>query len=160
MLTMKIETLVNALVQSELSKNQEKNKALYFGFDLHLSVSTPSVFKRRGLNLLYYKEGAFTSVFSAVTNLQWSVPEKTEWKHEVSHDSCWRDIRVFSETYFKMAEEINKYLRDFGYEEVAPCNMNQLNTPRMFGSLYEWKKVKVIKDSTDQNNYRRLVELI
>src|SRR5690606_30078560 len=91
-----------------------ENEALHFNFSLDLSIYSPiRVSVRKGLHLLYYKKphSATVSVFSAVVDSPFDGIEKVEeWEHEISHDSCWREITTINNLYFQMAERINNKL--------------------------------------------------
>jgi len=97
------------------------------------------------------------SVFSAVLDSPFDkIGEVQEWKHETSHDSCWKDIQVFFQTYLGMAEEINKELIEEGYQKAAPSNMHQHNSFAMFGApVFSWVGVHRCSSS-----YRRKVQVL
>ncbi len=164
MFEMKIDSLIERVVRHELLSKCTANEAMYFNFDISLSVykgDSSSYTERRGLHLLYHSPyGASINVFSSVTeNCFASLKDVgNRWKHETSHDSCWKDIRVFSKTYFEMAESINSHLRIHGQAEKAPKDMDQFNCFRDY--LFRWVSVKVSKDPKDTNNYRRIVEIL
>lgn len=165
MFSMKIESVVAALVKQELIGKGRDDQALHFDFDLHLTHydKDDSFSRRHGLHLLYHlNSGAtYVSVFSAVTERFYTkVHEVKNWKHEVSHDSCWRDIQVFSKLYFEMAKQINEDLVNHGRAVVAPKDMHQHNCFELFGQAYNWVNVKVTRDSTDNYGYRRLIEVL
>jgi len=159
---MKIETLIAAIVTQELFGKKE---ALHFHFDLdlcHYCKGGKYFSQRRGLHLLYHMErgSSYVSVFSAVTNSPLTkISDIKEWKHETTHDSDWRDIGVFSDTYFEMAEKINASLKEAGFEEVAPKDMTEHNNIPIFAPMYEWVDVRVRKDPDDKYNYRKLIEV-
>lgn len=166
MLEMKIETLVAAIVRQELRGKGREGEALYFHFDLGMGYYTDdqSYKARKGLHLLYYltpDSGSYITVFSAVTDSPFTkIGEIKKWKHECTHDTCWRDIGVFSQVYFAMAEEINAMLKQDGLEEVAPKDMSEHNSFPIFNDLaYSWKKVRVSKDPNCESSYRKMVEV-
>jgi hypothetical protein len=112
--------------------------------------------------MLYHlrPERTYITVFSGITDSPFAHPKEVkEWKHETTHDTCWRDIRTFSDIYFQMADEVNHKIKKDGYEEVAPARMSEHNYFLVGGDLYNWLPVKVTIDPQDEYNYRRLVEL-
>lgn len=179
MLSIELSALVEQIVRSELVNNHDRKEvlnttgltvtrregeAMYLNFDARLSYHHDSVgsFRAsRGLHLLYYNSPQYNyvSVFSAVTNNPFAViAEVEEWKHESSHDSCWRDINVFSEVYFAMAEEINELLAKEGLEKVAPIEMSQFVSFGGLGrdTLYEMVPVRIEK----ADHYKRNIVLL
>lgn len=170
MLSMRIDSLVAQIIQHEMLRPQaqpglRKNAALYLNFDCRMSVylKDHEYSQSRGLHLLYHvvPGSASVSVFSGLTQSCFGkITEVDEWKHETSHDSCWRNVQVFSQLYFAMANQINKELVSDGKEEVAPVMMNEHNGFRNLHSLFEWAIVDVTKDPTDQHNYRRIVKVL
>lgn len=167
MLSMRIDTLVAAMVRKLLIEDggDGPDKALHIHFDLSMSqyyVGPNSYNQRCGLHLLYHcPYGGSVTVFSAVTESPFTkIKEVKEWVHEVTHDSCWRDIQVFSRIYFGMAEKINSALKADGFDAVAPKDMSEHNTFGLFIPIFNWVPIKVTKDSEDTFGYRRLVELV
>lgn len=173
MLTIRVETVVAAIVDQELRRKGRNKEALHFHFDLgmhyhhtYASGKVETFSQRRGLHLLYHcnVHSTYITVFSAITVSPFAAINKVEdedWKHEASHDSCWRDIRAFQESYFDMAEDINSALEKKGIEEVAPAAMQEHNSPAMFGQgLYSWVPVEVSKDPNDERNYRKIVKVL
>lgn len=164
MLQMNLSSLVDAIVRQELigKRGVVVGKALYFNFDVRLSHSEErgSYHQSRGLHLLYHcKFGTYIDVFSAVTeNCFAQIKDVGNWKHEVSHDSCWSNLHVFSEVYFSMAEKINGERSAKGLAKVAPRDMHQWNG---FGrqGLYQWVPVDVTKDLADVRGYKKKVQL-
>lgn len=165
MLTIKISSVVDSIVKQMLARTPdfvEDDRALYFGF--HLKLTHHSASSACGLHLLYHRTpgSTYVSVFSAVTPVFEKLEkiESNRWKHEATHDSCWRDIQAFSKIYFEMAADVNAQLGE-AYQ-VAPVDMSQHNSfDDMFTDVaFKWVKVKVKKDPTDTNNYRRLIELL
>ena len=171
MLTINISDVAHQLVQQELVGKGRENEALYFCFDLRMQFSEGGVrfWQSRGLHLLYHlrPDMASISVFSCVVVSPFAKIKDivknglavgtNSWTHETTHDSCWRDIRVFTRTYFDMAQCINDVLR----EEVAPAAMNETNSFGVFNNkVFQWLPVKVSIDPNDGSNYRRIVELL
>lgn len=140
--------------------------ALYLHFDLRLGHYTDgeSYNTSRGLHLLYYTHpgSAYVTVFAGITDSPFDkVNEVGQWKHECSHDSCWRDIQTFSQVYFKMAGEINAMLEKDGLSHIAPKDMHESNSFGVFrDELYSWVKVRVTKDPEDSHQYRKLVTIL
>jgi hypothetical protein len=120
------------------------------------------------LHLLYHvnPNGSYVNVFSRVDSSPFLKVNATksvgagDWQHECSHDSCWRNISVFSGLYFELAELINKALIADGFSAIAPKDMSEHNSSALFENLYNWVKVQLEKDPMDQYNYRKLVKLI
>lgn len=165
MLNMKIDCMVGQIVRQELRDSGREDEGLYMNLDCRLSYYMPegSYNESCGLHLIYQCNPGYASinVFSGVTDSPFaSSKDVPSWKHECSHDSCWRDIGVFSEVYFKMAEKINQALLKDGLEQVAPKDMHESNSFNGFDKVFRWKKVKITKDPTDRNNYRKLLELL
>lgn len=103
MLTIGISRFAYQIVKQELAYKGRLNEALYIHFDLGMGHYTErkSYTQRRGLHLLYYlrPEMSYITVFSSITASPFaSIKEVPGWKHECTHDSCWRDINVFSQT--------------------------------------------------------------
>lgn len=164
MLSMRVDTMINALVSHLVEEGSSKNEALHFHLDLRMATYIGDGNRRfsasRGLHLLYYREAnsAYVHVFSAVLDSPFAtIASVTEWKHECTHDSCWRDVGVFAQVYFGMANEINDARADAKLEAIAPKDMSEHNGFAMFGKPFTWRKVKVMKDETDDNSYRRKV---
>jgi hypothetical protein len=166
-LSIKIQTVAEAIVRQFLIEPRGRdNEALHIELDVSMSdyEGCDEYCDRRGLHLLYYlpKGHASVTVFSAITKRPFSKPwevEQWQWKHEITHDSCWRDIRVFSELYFDMCERINDQRNDAELESKAPALMTEHNSFRILGNLFDWLPVEVINDPTDGNNYRKIVRV-
>lgn len=167
MITMRIDTLVSALVQQMLIESGGRNnEALYLHFDLQMSYYEDGIdyYAYRGLHLLYYLPvGAVESNMSVFSALSFPRVDKisetvSQWKHEHDiYDSSWRKIKVFTQTYFDMANEINKEMKRDGLPEVAPGSMflDTGNLPVFVGQkLFDWVGVKVTTD-----NYIQKIEL-
>ncbi len=165
MLSMKIESLVAALVRHELVGKGRENEALYFNFDLRMGSYTDgeSYNQSRGLHLLYQVNPGYSyiTVFSGITPSPFDkIKDVKEWKHECTHDSCWRDIQVFSQVYFEMAKQINEARVQDGLPEIAPAEMHEHNSFPLFNQTYLWVPVRITKDPNDAHNYRKLVEVL
>lgn len=172
MFEMRLQALVNQLVSHHLDQCLD-NEALHFSFDLEMSsiaysnaqrklTSGKELRQRCGLQLLYHKinRGSHISVFSAVTKSPFDrVEEVGFWKHEVTHDSCWRDVNAINQLYFSMAEKINKDRKAHGDEEIAPANMMQYSRFAGIGleHAFSWIPVEVIRDPSDESNYRKIL---
>lgn len=169
MFDMSLQTLVNAIVSQELIGKGREKEGLLFSFDVSFCSyhETEVEFKefdtRRGLHFLYQVNPNYTyvNVFSAVTERPFDSPLKATWKHECSHDSCWRnDVQAFNRLYFDMAEEINQKLVAAGLPRVAPKDMSQHIFPGgMSRNLYSWVACHITKDPADPHRYRKLVTL-
>lgn len=169
MFEMRLDRIVQQIVTHHLFPNLNDKVALYINFDVRLHSyeskrSTTEFNQSRGLHLLYHQgaHSSYVTVFSAVTASPFERIEGVkEWKHEVTHDSCWRDLRIFSDTYFDMAQKINSSRTKVGLKEIAPAAMNEHNSFAGIArnSMFEWVKVDITKDPEDSGNYRRLVRL-
>lgn len=166
MLQIDLRRVVNQIVQHELYSLGKEDLALYVNFDVRMSHYMPFSGKpynqSRGLHLLYYvKPGhSYVTVFSGVTSSPFgSINDVVAWKHECTHDSCWRDIDIFSTMYFEMAEKINLLLVENNFEEIPPKDMNEFSAFRG-NQLFNWIPVNVTKDSQDVYNYNRILKLI
>lgn len=165
MLQIRLERVANQIVQSELlNKGGRQDEALYLHFDLRMGYFTndESYNESRGLHLLYHVKpgGSYVDVFSAVTDSPFDKIESVkEWKHEASHDSCWRDVSCFSKVYFEMAKGINEALSKNGQKEVAPVTMSEHSGFGHFEDLYKWVPIRIArKDSSD--SYRKTIEVL
>jgi len=164
MLQMSIRNVAHQIVQHELLGKGREKEGLYLNFDLRMSHHTDrgSYDQSRGLHLLYYvhPHGTYVTVFASVTKSPFAtLRDVKEWKHECTHDSCWRDINTFSQVYFDMAECINSALQKNKLDAIAPKDMHEYNSFGRSG-LYEWVPVEVTKDPEDDRNYRRLVKVL
>jgi hypothetical protein len=166
-LSIGVSTLLNQLVRQELQgkgKGRE-NEALYFHLDCRMSHHTnnESYNESRGLHLLYQVNPGYTyiNVFGAVTESPFErYREIKEWRHLATHDSCWRDVGIFQEVYFGMAEAINAKLKAANKKTIAPKDMHEWNGFGLTDHLFQWVPVRVTKDPTCEQNYRKLVELL
>ncbi len=168
MLKIDVRNVVHAIVEQELSGKGRDTEALYLNFDLRMSQHLPEGFdgksydESRGLHLLYQVNPGFSyiNVFSGVTDSPFArIRDVAEWKHECTHDSCWRDINTFSQVYFEMAECINAARKADGFPPVAPANMHEWHSIGRAG-LFQWVKANVRKDPNCERNYRRIVEVL
>lgn len=169
MLSMRIDNLIARIVRQELfAKDCSNNDAIHFHLDLRMSYHVAdgkSYDDSCGLHLLYHRmpNGSYITVFSATSFASpfRKINEVKEWKHETTHDSCWRNINAFSKAYFDMAANINSQLVKDGLQEVAPIEMSEYNDFALFGNAFNWVKVDVSKDPNDYPyNYKRLVKLL
>lgn len=161
MLTIDISKVVELIVRQEVYGNPRPDKALYINFDLQLRhyFDGRSYIQKRGLHLLYHYNLGI-SVFSGITDSPFaSIGGVKKWKHESSHSSCWKEIRIFSDVYFEMAQQINNELKKEGFPAVAPSTMLETNSFRHFDRMYDIVTVKVSKDKTDSLNYRKTIEV-
>ncbi len=167
MLNIKIETLVAQIVRQELVNQicRAENLGLYFNFDLRINHNDypRSYNESRGLHLIYHANpgGSYITVFSGITDSPFAkIKDVDNWRHECSHDSCWRDINVFSATYFDMAAKINEAMVKDLRKEIAPKDMHEYSSFNGFDKAFDWVKCRVKKDETDTNNYRKVLELL
>ena len=165
MLEMRVSHVVEQVVRQFLlpTDGGRESEAIHFQFDIDLSYwgkkAEYEFNERAGLHLLYHRkpECAAVSVFSGLTESPFDrMKEVKKWKHETSHDSCWRDINVFSQLYFGMADRINAKLE----KKVAPCEMRQFNNFAMFNGLFQWVPCEVSYDPDDPHRYRRKIVLL
>lgn len=163
MLQFRLSSLVTRIVRHAMDRDGEHRMthALYLNFDIRMSsYEDVGEFKSScGLHLLYYCPPGMTyvSVFSAVTNSPFGkLKDVTEWRHETTHDSCWRDVPIFSEVYFGMAQKINSDRVDDGLPEIAPKDMSEHNSFPLFSEeLWKWVPVKISRE----NDKREIVVL-
>lgn len=162
MLQMEIRSLVYHIVQQELVGKGKDREALHLNFDLRMASYNDghTYDQSRGLHLLYhcFPHSSYVSVFSGVTASPFGrLREVKEWRHECSHDSCWRDVNIFSHIYFEMAQQINDARKADKREAIAPKDMSEHNSFR--DRVYQWVPVSVKKDESDDYNYRRIITL-
>lgn len=164
MFAMPLDYLVASIVRSEFPSDRV-GQALHFHFDVRLSDYSEEVntTQSAALHLLYHTHpmGSYISVFSGVERGRpfTSVKEIKEWKHEVTHDSCWRDINAITQLYFDMAEELNALRVKAGYEAKAPRDFSPFVSFALFSDgLYSWIPVEVNRDPVD--SYKRTVKLL
>lgn len=167
MLKMNISNVVNAIVRQDLQGKGRNDEALHFHFRLDMAYylgdnSGREYRSGRGLHLLYHsRSGSHISAFSSVMTSAFAGKEKVDnWRHEITHDSEWSNINIFSTTYFTMAEEINKQLESDNRGPVAPVEMSEYNNFRDISRLYQWVKVEVQVDPKDEYGHRRLIKLL
>lgn len=164
MLNMNIENLVNSLVNQELVGKGREHEAIHFQFDLSLNYYTnnKSYTERQGLHLLYHCKAHFRNItaFSALTESAFSnVKDIKEWIFQGSHDSCWRNLGIFSNAYFGMAARLNAQLSQDGLKNIAPKDMDQHNIFPLFSNqVFDWIPVRVTKDETDPIRHRRFIQ--
>lgn len=178
MLNIDISRLAAAIVRQELVGQGRDDEALYLSFGLRLSASIarkdfelgiPAFLEERksqcsrGLHLLYHCRPmhSYITVFSGVTDSPLGrLADVKEWKHEITHDSGWRDIGIFSSIYFDMADTINNELNhplDRAQSQIAPKDMQQFNTfPR--DKIFSWVPVEVQKASG--HHYEKVVKIL
>jgi hypothetical protein len=153
--------------QKEGSDGGRDAQAIYLNFDVRLSnynleENRFQYTASRGLHLLYHKlrGGAQISVFSAVSLSPFArLKTIKEWKHEATHDSCWRNVQVFAQTYFEMAEEVNARRVAAGLKEIAAVEMTQYCNFAGIAQehLFQCVPVIVSMDPKDEYGYRRLI---
>lgn len=169
MLEVKLESIVYTLVDriylsrdEFTSKARDDNKALYLNFDVSLSYyeNGKKAGVRKGLHLVYYAPfGRYVTVFSAVTDSCFAkCTEVKDWKHEITHDSCWRNLEIFSTLYFNSAKDINDQLEESGMKSVRPVDMNQ--NVFINDELYRFINVEVSRDPADERGYRKILKVL
>lgn len=47
-----------------------------------------------------------------------------------------------------------------GLAEVAPRDMSEHSSFGNFNTVFSWQKIEIIKDSTDERKYRRMVKIL
>lgn len=156
-----IREVISAIVDHELKGKGNPDKALHINLDVRISHYTDneSFHESRGLHLLYFcrPHMSYISAFSGITKSPFgSIREVESWKHEITHDSGWRDISVFSNLYFEMADNINKKRVEAGLEKIAPKDMHEFNSfPR---GLCSWVPVEVKRDPAD--DYNKFIKIL
>lgn len=165
MFEIRLDRLAQQIVTHFLCGQGKEDAGLYLDFDVRLSSRHVADTVVRGIHLLYHQRphSAYISVFSGVTPSPFDkYATVKEWKHEVTHDSCWRELRVFSDTYFTMAEEMNVMRKKEGLKEIDPVSMSQFVSFAGIARdhLCQWLKVKVAKDETDERNYRKVIQVL
>lgn len=165
MFNLSLTGVINKIVEQELVGKGRDGEALHLHLDLRMAYYTKTGGEydtSRGLHLLYYVPdcASYISVFSAVTlSCFTKVKDVFDWKHEVTHDSCWRDISTINDLYFQMARQVIASLGDKG-KDLAPKDMTEHNSFALFGNLYDWVPVEVKKDYTDPHSYRKSIVLL
>lgn len=167
MLTIEVGSIVNNLVEQLLVKPRGNEKVLHFGFKCvlayyeHTNHGGRSYDSHCGLHVLYHlkPQRTYVDVFSAITDLSTKIHDVKDWRHEASHDSCWRDIAAFNKAYFDLAENVNEKLEADGHERVAPMHMSEHNGPQLFGPVFSWVNATVTKDPACDRSYRKLITI-
>lgn len=160
MLQLEVRSIINSLVRQELEgKSGNEHRALYFNLDLEMYDLEKSR-RRRGLHLLYHSlMGTSVTVFSGITESSFaSIQEIQPWIFEISHDSCWRNAEVFQVLYFGLVSELNQHRKSLQKKTLAPVEFCQHTTFRH--PVFQWMPVKVSKDPTDSDNYRKIIQLL
>lgn len=170
MLSIGIQNLAQQIVNHEMLRVQaqphlRKYATLHLNFDLRMSnyIDSKSYNQSRGLHLLYNVNpgSTYVSVFSGVTDSPLGdIHDVNEWTHECTHDSCWKDIGIFSKIYFEMSDEINALRKADGLPSIAPKYMSENNRFRSFDSLFQWVAAEVKTDPNDRMNYKKLIKLL
>ena len=163
MFSISLHQVVNDMVEHHLlNEDGRDNEALHFHLDLRMSYYRANMDHAvsRGLHLLYHCPKGFrsVSVFSGVTSSPFArIKEVEKWKHEGTHDSCWRQVQTISQLYFEMAEEVISHFD----KSLKLCanDLHEHNSFAMFGELFEWVPAEVKNDPEDRNNYRRVIVL-
>lgn len=165
MFKMPLSTLVQIIAKTELAKIKE-GEALHLHFDVRMNdfFNDSDASRSAGIHLLFScSPGSnYITVFSAVTDSPFDEIKKVkEWTHESTHDSCWRDIKIFNDVYFGMAKELNEERKKRGFATKGPMEFNKhVGFAGVKGEMSRWVKVKIMKDPTDLYSYRRTVEVL
>ena len=168
MFRMSVAKVVEKIVRHTLLGNGKgrDDEALYFHLDLRLSMydDGKTYNRAQGLHLLYHcrKGYQWVSVFSAITDNPFVKLDKvTEWNHEVSHDSCWTDLSVISDLYFKMAAEVIADAKADGYKkDIAPADLHEHNGFSLFGELYDWVPVEIKKADPASSDWKKIIRVL
>jgi hypothetical protein len=166
MFEMKLSDLVSDIKEQVIPRGQDNKKALYLCFDVGLRVYGPEYIEagRRSLVhiLLYCPYGGSVHTFVAEKSFgPYGPVSKLEWENTSNHDSCWRSDGVdspLSRIYFRMADEINKELKDSGHEPMAPVKMSQSCHFNMIGE--SWRLVDVKLSRENRETYRHTIEIL
>ena len=167
MFEMRLDSLIQSIVRSNLSQNIKEGQAMYIHFNASLYDFDQSNRDGNeisvGLHLLYSclpKRNCIT-VFSGVSPDSFrGIKEVKSWKHEVTHDSCWTDISVLNDTFFSMAKTLNDRRVGWGLPIKAPNQFSQNVTFPLSDKLWEWVDVKITKNPTDVHHYQKCVEVL
>src|SRR5690606_2308211 len=144
-------------------QERDITKGLHLSFDVSLSSYTNSkeYNARCGLHLVYHARTNYVTVFSGITSSPFSHPALVqEWKHESTHDSCWRDVNTFSDLYFRNAEIVNTKRQQDGLKAIAPKNMSQNVFFSRLDSVWSWIPVEITKDPEDEYKHRRILKVL
>jgi hypothetical protein len=161
---MKLDTIVDGLVsQFLINAGGRDGEAMHFHFDISLDNyrnSGKSFHSRKDLQLLYYVRSGcrWVDVFSAITDNSFGIA--STWEHEVYHDSCWRNIRAFNKIYMELSGEVNAQRVEAGLKEMAPNQMSQHVSFRLFNGVFNWVPAKVVKDKEDPLKHRKFIKLL
>lgn len=171
MLNIKVNSVVHTIVNQFLVEDElnDHNTAIYICIDCRLSFSGDESLQHKtlkascGLHLLYYKKsGTYITVFSGVTDSPFTKVDKVDnWKHETTHDSCWRDIPIFSQVYFELANKVNAQRVELDLPEIAPIRMHESSSfAGINGPLFRRIPVEIKTDPNDPNRYKKIVKLL
>ncbi|WNM70210.1 hypothetical protein [Myxococcus phage Mx1] len=166
MFEMRLEQVINQIVQSQLPDNAQDGKALYLNFDIRISSYEDGVdiTESAGLHLLYSCRpgGSYITVFSGVTESPFdSAKDVKEWKHVTTHDSCWRENSELSRLYFKLCESVNAGRDTHSLYRVPPAQLHQnIFFPLGTDTLFKWVDAEIKTDPNDTRNYRKLLKLL
>lgn len=167
MLSLKMSSVVSSLVEQLLQNdhNRQEGAALHFHFDCrmsHYGSSEINATAAKALHLLYHLRPGMTyiDVFSGERHNPFDrIHTVDTWRHEVTHDSVWREAEVFNRVYFELAGRVNAHLVSKGAKEVAPVLMSEHTRFGIFGQAFQWVQVDIRKDPADQSNYRKILTL-
>lgn len=142
-----INSLVDTLIGKDAGVSAPPGKGLLFQLELGLASHTKegSFMFREHLHLLYNKKkgGSYISVFSHVGRVALDLRVRQyDWKHEVTHDSCWRDLSLMNTLYFQLAEQVNEKRSEVGLEKIAPILMSNHTNFSLFQPAFKWVDVE------------------
>jgi hypothetical protein len=150
MFELPLRSLVQTIVRSQFPKNAREGEALHIGFDVRLGDYSDDLENSlsAGVHLIYHcRFGNYITVFSGVTDRPFDDYKSIEaWTHEVTHDSCWRDIQIIDRVYFSFADELNRLRLEAGLNRKAPKEFNQFVDFLHMDSMFAWVPVEVTKD--------------
>lgn len=163
MFEMRLDSLVQQIVKSHFPyKNPDfANKGLYVAFDVRMSDYDVDVTHSAFIHLIYHAqpESNCITVFAGLSTQSSSIKDVKEWKHEITHDSCWRNINVFNSVYFYMAEKLNETRKEKGLSEKAPKDFHTfVDFPFVSDKLYDLIPIAIAKDP--ENHYKRILTLL
>lgn len=154
MFQMKVISVVDSLVNTLLVRQPDMNpgKAVLFELDLKLSSyeDNETFTSRTNLHLLYNKMhsyGRYISVFSYEGVVSTLIDPRDRgyiWKHEGTHDSCWRDLSLVSDIYFRCARVVNEQRQAAGYKPIPPRDMCDNAGPALFAPTFRFVDVEQV----------------
>lgn len=165
MFEMRLDHVVEQIVQTELLGKGRVKEALYVNFDIRVSSYTDDldITRLAGLHLLYqcHPLSQTVSVWSGITDSPFDkIHAVKEWKHEVTHDSCWRTINATNELYFRLSAEVNAERVLANKRELPPRDLSHYASFGFNKHLFLWVPIETSYDPADKYKYRRLVKIL